>query len=85
MKVKVVGTSQVVHDGKVYTEGDVFDAPAGDVEQWVSRGYVEKVESKSAEKAAVKDKAASEPPEHKAEAPRSARRRSESDKDDDSK
>ncbi len=35
------GPYQVAHEGKVYTEGDVIDAPEGEVAGWVAAGYVE--------------------------------------------
>lgn len=48
MKARVVGTYQVVHDGKRYVEGDEFDAPEGDVQQWTTAGWVEQVRERKA-------------------------------------
>ena len=45
MKVRVVGTYQVVHEGKQYLEGDEIDAPDGDAQQWVTAGIAEPVKS----------------------------------------
>ena len=63
MKVRVVGPYQVNHDGKNRVKGDEFDAPKGDAEQWISRGYVEEVKEpakSSARKTEPKDEAKAE-------------------------
>ncbi len=51
MKVKVTGPYQVVHEDKAYTEGDTFEAPDADAQQWVTAGYV--LEVKASNKAAT--------------------------------
>lgn len=56
MKVKVTGPYQVVHEEKVYTEGDTIDAPDVDAQEWVTAGYVEEVKA-----AAVKSDSGSKP------------------------
>lgn len=75
VKVKVVGTSQVVHDGKVYTDGDVFDAPGVDVDSWVARGYVERVAKEKSEAKAEESSAnkAQDVAANKAASPRSSK------------
>ena len=52
MKYRVTGPYQVVHDGKVYVDGDVVEASSGDASAWVAAGYV--VEEKPAKKAEPK-------------------------------
>lgn len=45
MKVKVVGPYQIVHEEKVYTEGDVIDAHDVDAKAWVVSGLAEEVKA----------------------------------------
>lgn len=49
MKVRVLGTYQVVHEGDRYVGGDEFDAPDGEAQQWVNNGWAEKVSAKKSE------------------------------------
>lgn len=51
MKVKVIGTYQVFHDGEAYTEGDTIDAPDAVAQQWIDSGYAEESDSKAESKA----------------------------------
>jgi hypothetical protein len=46
VKVKVVDRWRVVHDGKPYVKGETVSVPDVALE-WESRGYVERVSSKS--------------------------------------
>lgn len=41
MKVKVTGPYQIVHEGKVYTDGDTVEARDAEAQSWVSAGYAE--------------------------------------------
>lgn len=49
MRVRVKDGWQIAHDGKVYTSGDLFDAPQTDVEGWIASGYAEKPTERKSE------------------------------------
>lgn len=50
MKVKVLGTYQIRHDGETYTAGDTVDAPDAEAQQWVDAGYAEAAGSSKSSK-----------------------------------
>lgn len=57
-RAKVIQGWQIAHGSKLYTGGQVFDAPEADVDRWVVAGWAAKVK---AEKAKAESKAKDSP------------------------